>query len=206
MALSADHHVPPDHDVLTARLVLGALALLRGLHVIDAGALIAGVIGGTAAAVVAVANAGADALSSILLAFTVFTAVFGLTAGLLTLRRTGTRLRLATAPASRMPLAVAALVGRTLVDVGLGGTSLLAGSAIVRWVGADGLVAILAGLVLAVVIFIGLRRLSRSRRVRGSLLADRRPRQRAPDRAASDRRPDGPETRLGSDPFRTSVA
>jgi hypothetical protein len=162
--------------VLTARLILGALALLRGLHVIDAGALVAGLVGGTAAAVVAVANAGANELSSILLAFTVFTAVFGLTAGLLTLRRTGTLLRLAgTAPASRMPLAVAALVGRTLVDVGLVGTSLLAGSAIVRWLGADGLVAILAGLVLAIVIFIGLRRLSRSRRVRGlpSLTADR---------------------------------
>ena len=130
----------------------------------------------------AVASAGANELSSILLAFTVFTAVFGLTAGLLTLRRTGTLLRLAgTTPASRMPLAVAALVGRTLVDVGLVGTSLLAGSAIVRWVGADGLVAILAGLVLAVVIFIGLRRLSRSRRVQELPVDDRRPRQRPPD-------------------------
>ena len=161
--------------MLTARLILGALALLRGLHVIDAGALIAGLVGGTAAAVVAVGSAGANELSSVLLAFTVFTAVFGLTAGLLTLRRTGTLLRLAgTTPASRMPLAVAALVGRTLVDVGLVGTSLLAGSAIVRWVGAEGLVAILAGLVLTVVIFIGLR-LSRSRRVRGlpRLTADR---------------------------------
>ena len=159
--------------MLTPRLILGALALLRALHVIDAGALAAGLIGGAAAAVVAVATAGADALSSILLAVAVFMAVFGLTAGLLTLRRTRMLLRRAeTTPVSRMPLAVGALVGRTLVDVGLLGTSLLAGAGIVRWIGADGLIATLAGLVLTVAIFVGLRRLGRSDRIQGlSVLA-----------------------------------
>ena len=142
------------------------MALLRGLHVIDARALTAGLVGGIAIAVVAVANAGADELSSILLAFTVFMTVFGLTAGLLTLLRTRMLLGGAgTTSASRLPLAIAAIVGQSLVVVGLVGISLLAGAGITRWVEADGLVATLAGLVLAIIIFIGLRRLSRSHRI-----------------------------------------
>ena len=153
--------------MLTPRLILGALTLLRGLHVIDGGALMAGVIAGIAVAVVVVAQAGADELSSILLALTVFITVFGFTAGLLTLLRTRKLLRGAgTTPASRMPLAVAAVVGKSLVNVGLGGASLLAASAILRWVGVDGLVATVAGLVLAVAIYLGLRRLGRAPRIR----------------------------------------
>ena len=142
------------------RMIMGALALLRGLHLIDTRALTAGLIGGVIAAGLAVVAAGASELASILLALTVFIAVFGLIAGPLTLLRIRKLVRGVETPSiSRMTLALGALVGRTLVDLGLFGTSLLAASGIVRWFGFDGLLAIPGGLVLAILVFIGLRRL-----------------------------------------------
>lgn|GEM_PF-2928672 len=154
--------------MVTPRIIIAGFALLRGLHLVDGRALAAGLIGGVIAAVLAVATAGANELASILLALTVFGTVFGLIAGPITLLRIRLLVRgMEPTPMSRMTLALGALVGRTLVDLGLLGSSLLAASAIVRWIGPDGLVAVLGALVLAILGFIALRRLVRSDRVQG---------------------------------------
>lgn len=62
---------------------------------------------------------------------------------------------------SRVPLALGWLVGRTLLTLGLLGSSVLAASLIVRWVGPDGVVGVLVAIVLAILLFVGFRRLMR---------------------------------------------